>query len=59
MSAKYCFQIDQGTDLRVPFVLKNADGTLVDLTGCAVRMQLRKNFYADEAVDTLTTDGSR
>lgn len=59
MSAKYCFQIDQGTDLRVPFVLKNADGTLVDLTGCAVRMQLRKNFYADEAVDTLTTDDGR
>ena len=59
MSAKYCFTIDQGTDLRVPFVLKNADGTLVDLTGCAIRMQLRKNFYADEAVDTLTTDDGR
>lgn len=59
MSAKYCFTIDQGTDLRVPFVLKNADGTLVNLTGCAVRMQLRKNFYADEAVDTLSTENGR
>ena len=59
MSAKYCFTIDQGTDLRVPFVLKNADGTLVNLTGCAVRMQLRKNFYADEAVDTLSTGNGR
>lgn len=59
MSAKYCFTIDQGTDLRVPFVLKNADGTLVNLMGCAVRMQLRKNFYADEAVDTLSTENGR
>ena len=59
MSAKYCFTIDQGTDLRVPFVLKSADGTLVNLTGCAVRMQLRKNFYADEAVDTLSTENGR
>ena len=59
MSAKYCFTIDQGTDLRVPFVLKNADGTLVNLTGCTVRMQLRKSFYADEAVDTLSTESGR
>lgn len=59
MSAKYCFAIDQGTDLRVPFVLKNADGSTVDLTGCAVRMQLRKSYYADEAVDTLSTENGR
>lgn len=59
MSAKYCFTIDQGTDLRVPFVLKNADGSAVDLTGCTVRMQLRKSYYAEEAVDTLTTDNGR
>lgn len=59
MSAKYNFCIEQGTDLTVPFVLKNSDGTFVDLTGCAVRMQLRKNYYSEEAVDTLTTDNGR
>lgn len=59
MSAKYNFCIEQGTDLKVPFVLKNADGTLVDLTGCSVRMQLRKSYYAEEAIDTLTVANGR
>lgn len=59
MSAKYNFCIEQGTDLTVPFILKNSDGTLIDLSGSAVRMQLRKSYYAEEAVDTLTTDNGR
>lgn len=59
MSAKYNFCIEQGTDLRVPFVLKGSDGNAMDLTGCQVRMQLRKSFYAEEAVDTLTSDDGR
>lgn len=59
MSAKYNFCIEQGTDLKVPFVLKNADGTLVDLSGSTVRMQLRKSYYAEEAIDTLTSANGR
>lgn len=59
MSAKYNFCIEQGTDLTVPFILKNSDGTLIDLTDCSVRMQLRKSYYADEAVDTLSTENGR
>ena len=32
---------------------------MIDLTDCSVRMQLRKSYYAEEAVDTLTTDNGR
>ena len=58
-SAKYCFSIEQGTDLRVPFVLKDSEGMPLNLDGCAFRMQMRKSLYDLDAVDTLTTANGR
>lgn len=58
-SAKYDFCLGQGTDLTLPFLLKDSAGTPLDLTGFQARMQLRQTYYDAEAIDTLTTDNGR
>lgn len=59
MSAKYDFSLGQGTDVDLPFVLKDATGAAMNLTGFKARMQLRKSLWDAEAVDTLTTENGR
>lgn len=59
MTAQYSFTLNQGTDLSVPFVLKNKDQTPVDLSGSKIAMQLRKFTSDSEAIDTLTTANDR
>lgn len=58
MAAKNNFKIDQGADAVISFVLKDRNGPL-DLTGFSAAMQMRASVFADEALDTLTTDNGR
>lgn len=59
ISAKYDFEIEQGTDVSVPLILKDKDGGVIDLTGYKARMQMRQQIASPEAVDTLTTENDR
>lgn len=59
MTATYNFNLNQGSDLTVPFVLKDASGTVIDLTGYSAAMQLRTQVNSLTAVDTLTTANER
>lgn len=58
MPATYNFELPQGTDLTVPFVLKTKEGVL-DLTGYTAAMQVRQNARSETAIDTLTTENDR
>lgn len=57
--AKYDFSIPQGTDLSVPFLLKDSEGTPVRLEGFSVRMQLRRFVTASDVIDELSTENGR
>lgn len=57
--AKYDFSIPQGTDLSVPFRLKDSEGVPVRLEGFSVRMQLRRFVTASDVIDELSTDNGR
>lgn len=57
--AKYDFSIPQGTDLSVPFILKDSEGTPVRLEGFSVRMQLRRFVTAPDVIDELSTENGR
>lgn len=59
MSARYDFCLGQGTDLTLPFLLKDATGTPLKLTDFAAQMQLRRSLWDADAVDTLTTNNGR
>lgn len=59
MSAKYDFSLGQGTDVDLPFLLKDSSGEAIRLEGYKARMQLRATFYDVEAIDTLTTENER
>lgn len=58
-SAKYDFCLGQGTDVDLPFVLRDASGQALNLTGYKARMQMRRSIYDKDAVDTLTTENGR
>lgn len=55
----YDFTINQGTDLTVPLVLKNGDGSLIQLGGFDCRMQMRRSKGAHSLVDDLTVKNGR
>lgn len=57
--AKYDFSIPQGTDLSVPFRLKDSEGVPVRLEGFSVRMQLRRFVTASDVIDELSTENGR
>lgn len=57
--AHYDFSIPQGTDLSVPFRLKDGEGTPIRLEGFSVRMQLRRFVSAEDVIDKLSTDNGR
>ena len=57
--ASYDFSINQGTDLTVPLVLKNSDGSLLNLFGYSCRMQVRRTKGAHCLVDDLSTQNGR
>lgn len=57
--AKYDFSIPQGTDLSVPFLLKDSEGAPVRLEGFSVRMQLRRFVTASDVIDELSTENGR
>ena len=57
--AEFNFKLNQGACLSVPFLLLDDSETPIDLTGFSAAMQLRKNYYSKEAIDTLTSDNGR
>lgn len=59
ISAKYDFEIEQGTDVLVPLILKDSEGAVIDLTGYKARMQMRHLITSSDAIDTLTTENDR
>ncbi len=58
-TARYDFELDQGTDVSVPFSLVDASDKPVDLTGCKARMQLRTTYSAETPADDLSTENGR
>jgi hypothetical protein len=56
MAEQYIFNVDQGSTFNEAVIYKQADGTPVDLTGWAARMQVRRNI-ADAATLLSLTDG--
>lgn len=57
--AEYNFKVNQGADLTVPFLLIDASGWGVDLTGYTAAMQVRSLACSTEAIDTLTSENGR
>lgn len=58
LEAQFDFMVRQGDKWGRWFIVKNDDDTPVDLTGLALKMQLRRSVDADVAVE-LSTDNSR
>lgn len=59
MAAEYKIKIDQGSDVVIPIVLKDPEGTVLDLTGYTARMQIRPYFASSRVIDELTTENGR
>jgi hypothetical protein len=57
--ATYNFKLNQGSDLRLPLVLKDASEALIDLTGYSCAMQVRTTKTNQTAIDTLTVKSGR
>jgi hypothetical protein len=57
-AGKYNFVIEQGTDLNIPIVVKNNDGSSFSLDGYSAAMQMRTLDLSTE-IDELTTANSR
>ncbi len=49
----YNIDIRQGDTFKLDMVLKNSDGTPVNLTGAVVRMQIRKSAFGDDILADL------
>jgi hypothetical protein len=58
-AAQYDFAIEQGATTIRSFVWKSSDGTPVDLTGYAARMQVRRSFSATDVLLEASTDNGR
>jgi len=50
----YNFTIEQGATFRRTFKYKNSEGTAINLSGHAVRMQLRTSINATDTIISLT-----
>lgn len=59
MANSYKLEIDQGTDVSFPVVLKDSSGTVIDLTGYTARMQIRPFIASSTIIDELTTGNGR
>ena len=57
-AGQYNFTIEQGATLKKQFTYKDSSGTVVDLNGYDVRMQIRSAVGATgDPIDNLTYDG--
>jgi hypothetical protein len=59
MAAKYKISLDKGSDKRISFTLKDADGEVLGLAGFTARMQVRRNERSQVVMDDLTTENGR
>ena len=59
MTIKYDFKIDQGCDHNFSLVLKDENGSGVNLVGYGAAMQVRSSPSSKIAIDTLTTANKR
>lgn len=59
MAQTYDFNIEQGTDSSVLFVLKDMSGELLNLEGFTARMQIRRSKGGHALIDSLTTENGR
>lgn len=55
-AAPYDILIEQGVTFRLALTLRTADGTRIDLTGCAARMQIRPKVQDPQILYSLTTE---
>jgi hypothetical protein len=58
-AAQYDFAIEQGATTIRSFVWKSSDGTPVDLTGYAARMQVRRSVSAADVLLEASTFNNR
>jgi hypothetical protein len=58
-AAKYNLTIEQGADLNLSMLLKNGDGSVMDLTNYTARMHIRRYVFEDEFLLELTTGNGR
>ncbi len=59
MAAFYEIEIDQGTDVTIPFELYDAEDKPLDLSGFTARMQIRHSATSPEFIDELSTKNGR
>lgn len=59
MASVYDIEIDQGTDVSIPFELYDASDKPLDLSGYKARMQIRPSVGSSEISDELTTENGR
>lgn len=59
MAQTYDFNVEQGTDSSVLFVLKDMSGELLNLEGFTARMQIRRSKCGHALIDSLTTENGR
>jgi hypothetical protein len=57
MAGTYSLYLDAGADFSLRFTVKNADGTIVNLTGYSARMQIRR-LHTSATVDLSLTSQS-
>lgn len=53
-AALYNLTIEQGADYSKSIVIRNADGSLRDLTGQSFRMQIREHYHSPEILATAS-----
>lgn len=59
MACLYSFNLDQGSDVSLPFRLRNKEGNSLDLSGYSVRMEIRKSISSPDVVDKLSSGNGR
>ena len=46
-ASNYDLYVEQGATYRLPFLLRNDNGSPMDLTGCTAKMQVRLSEFSD------------
>lgn len=57
MTNKHKFRINQGSDVSIPIVVKDYEGTPVNFTGFLFHMQLRRFYSSQNVDDELSSEG--
>ena len=57
MTNKHKFRINQGSDVSIPIVVKDCEGTPVNFTGFLFHMQLRRFYSSQNVDDELSSEG--